>query len=132
MKRVPPSMRMKEEVEALLRGEEQAEVAAAIPMDGFVRGTTRYMLQVAIEAEATAFLGRGHYRRGDRTRVGWRNGYEPKGVQTEAGGGLELAVPQLRGTDEAFRAKLPRRLASRTPDLEALVRGARPPSSPGR
>ena len=122
MKRVPPSMRMKEEVEALLRGEGEAEVTVAVPMDGFVRGTARYMLQVAIEAEATAFLGRGHYRRGDRTRAGWRNGYEPKGVQTEAGL-LQLAVPQLRGIHEPFRPKLPERLASRTPDLEALVRG---------
>jgi len=113
---------MKEEVEALLRGEAQAEVPGAVPMDGFVRGTARYMLQVAIEAEATAFLGRGHYRRGERTRTGWRNGYEPKGVQTEAGL-LQLAVPQLRGTDEPYQPKLPERLASRTPDLEALVRG---------
>jgi transposase-like protein len=113
---------MKEEVEALLRGEAQPDVAAPMPMDGFVRGTARYMLQVAIEAEATAFLGRGHYRRGDRTRSGWRNGYEPKGIQTEAGL-LQLAVPQLRGTDEPFQPKLPARLASRTPDLEALVRG---------
>ena len=91
-------------------------------MDGFVRGTARYMLQVAIEAEAAAFLGRGHYRRGDRARVGWRNGYEPKAVQTEAGL-LKCAVPQLRGTAEPFRPELPERLASRTPDLEALVRG---------
>jgi len=87
-----------------------------------VRGTARYLLQVAIEAEATAFLGRGHYRRGDRARVGWRNGYEPKAVQTEAGL-LKFAVPQLRDTQEPFRPQLPERLATRTPDLEALVRG---------
>jgi hypothetical protein len=48
---------------------------------------------VAIDAEATAFLGRGLYRRGDRARVGWRNGYEPKAVQTEAGL-LKFAVPE--------------------------------------
>jgi transposase-like protein len=113
---------MKKEVEGLLRGEGPDETAAMVPMDGFVRGTARYMLQVAIEAEATAFLGRGHYRRGERARVGWRNGYEPKAVQTEAGL-LQFAVPQLRATDEPFRPKLPERLASRTPDLEALVRG---------
>jgi putative transposase len=122
MKRVPPSMRMKEEVEALLRGEGPEEFAGAVPMEGFVRATACYMLQVAIEAEATAFLGRGHYRRGERQRVGWRNGYEAKGVQSEAGL-LPLAVPQLRGTEEPFRPKLVERLASRTPDLEALVRG---------
>jgi transposase-like protein len=91
-------------------------------MEGFVRATARYMLQVAIEAEATAFLGRGHYRRGERLRVGWRNGYESKRVQSEAGL-LELAVPQLRETDEPFRPNMVERLGSRTPDLEALVRG---------
>jgi len=122
MKRVPPSIRMKEEVEALLQGRGADQELADGPMDGFVRGTARYLLQVAIEAEATAFLGRGHYRRGDRARVGWRNGYEPKAVQTEAGL-LKFAVPQLRGTDDPFRPQLPARLATRTPDLEALVRG---------
>ena len=122
MKRVPPSIRMKEEVEALLQGRGADQELADGPMDGFVRGTARYLLQVAIEAEATAFLGRGHYRRGDRARVGWRNGYEPKAVQTEAGL-LKFAVPQLRDTQESFRPQLPERLATRTPDLEALVRG---------
>jgi putative transposase len=85
MKRVPPSVRMKEEVEALLQGQGADQELGDVPMDGFVRGTARYMLQVAIEAEATAFLGRGHYRRGDRARVGWRNGYEPKAVQPKRG-----------------------------------------------
>jgi len=55
-------------------------------------------------------------------RVGWRNGYEPKGVQTEAGL-LELAVPQLRATEEWFRPKLVERLGTRSTDLEGLVRG---------
>ena len=68
----------KEEVEAFLQGKPVDEDPRTMeaPMDGFIRGTARYTLQVAIEAEATAFLGRGHYRRGDRTRAGWRNGYE--------------------------------------------------------
>jgi putative transposase len=121
MKRVPSSIQMKEEVEGLLRGQGQ-DTPSEGPMEGFVRATARYMLQVAIEAEATAFLGRGHYRRGERLRVGWRNGYEAKRVQSEAGL-LELAVPQLRGTDEPFHPNMVERLASRTPDLEALVRG---------
>ncbi|MBI2988792.1 MAG: hypothetical protein HYY45_18675 [Deltaproteobacteria bacterium] len=90
MKRIPPSVQMKEEVTALLRGEPPAGDGGQGPMEGFVRGTARYMLQVAIEAEATAFLGRGHYRRGDRMRLGWRNGYEPKGLQTDGSGGAHL------------------------------------------
>jgi putative transposase len=123
MKRVPPSVRLKEEIEGLLQGHELPSAASAEPpMVGFVGRLARYMLQVAIEAEATAFLGRDHYRRGDRQRVGWRNGYEPKRVQSEAGV-LELAVPQLRSTEEPFRPAVTDRLQTRTPDLESLVRG---------
>jgi hypothetical protein len=59
MQRVPPSVRMKEEVEALLQGKSVDQELTDVPMDGFVRGTARYMLQVAIKAEATAFLGAG-------------------------------------------------------------------------
>ncbi len=122
MKRVPPSVRMKEEVERLLRGETVEDAPAEAPMHGFVRALARYILQVSIEQEATTFLGRGHYRRGERVRPGWRNGYEPKRLQTEAGL-LELGVPQLRATTEHFRPALVKRLGTRTPDLEDLVRG---------
>ena len=75
MKRVPPSVRLKEEINGLLQGAEPIVAQAEPPMVGFVGRLARYMLQVAIEAEATAFLGREHYRRGARQRVGWRNGY---------------------------------------------------------
>jgi len=113
---------MKEEVERLLRGETVEDAPAEAPMHGFVRALARYILQVSIEQEATTFLGRGHYRRGERVRPGWRNGYEPKRLQTEAGL-LELGVPQLRATTEHFRPALVERLGTRTPDLEDLVRG---------
>jgi transposase-like protein len=113
---------MKEEIEGLLGATEATTATEEPPMVGFVGRLARYMLQVAIEAEATAFLGREHYRRGDRQRVGWRNGYESKHVQSEAGV-LELAVPQLRGTDDAFRPTVADRLRTRTADLEGLVRG---------
>jgi putative transposase len=122
MKRVPPSVRLKEEINGLLQGAPSMASPAEPPMVGFVGRLARYMLQVAIEAEATAFLGREHYRRGARERVGWRNGYEPKQVQSEAGL-LELAVPQLRGTEESFQPKVTDRLQTRTADLESLVRG---------
>ena len=118
MERVPPSVRMKEEVDGLLRGGE----AGVHPMAGFVRGLARYILQVHIEAEATTFLGRGHYRRGERARVGWRNGYEGKSIQTESGL-MRLEVPQLRGTEEPYRSPLMKRLGSRSSDLEEMVRG---------
>jgi transposase-like protein len=113
---------MKEEVEQLLRGDAVDGAPPEAPMRGFVRSLARYILQVSIEEEATAFLGREHYGRGRRLRVGWRNGYEPKGVQTEAGL-LELAVPQLRATEERFYPRLAKRFGTRSPDLEGLVRG---------
>ena len=122
MKRVAPSVRMKEGVERLLRGDVREGDEGVTPLQGFVRSAAQYMLQVAIEAEATAFLGRGHYRRGERLRAGWRNGYGAKQVQTEAGL-LELAVPQLRATDEPFRPAVVDQLGSRSANLEALVRG---------
>jgi transposase-like protein len=113
---------MKEEIEGLLGATAATTPTEEPPMVGFVGRLARYMLQVAIEAEATAFLGREHYRRGERQRVGWRNGYEPRHVQSEAGV-LELAMPQLRGTDDAFRPAIADRLRTRTADLEGLVRG---------
>ena len=122
MKRVPPSVRLKEEIEGLLGTGEPPAATEEPPMVGLVGRVARYMLQVAIEAEATAFLGRGHYRRGDRQRVGWRNGYAPKHVQTEAGA-LALAIPQLRGTEEAFQPTVVDRLRTRTVDLDTIVRG---------
>src|SRR5262249_60249638 len=122
MKRVPPSVQLRAEIEAAVQGGDAMVGAPEPPMVGFVGRLARYMLQVAIEAEATAFLGREHYRRGVRQRVGWRNGYEAKHVQSEAGL-LELAVPQLRGTEEPFQPKVPERLQTRTADLVSLVRG---------
>lgn len=122
MKRVPPSVRLREEIDGMLQGIEATAAPAEPPMVGFVGRLARYMLQTAIEAEATAFLGRDHYRRGARQRVGWRNGYESKQVQSEAGV-LELAVPQLRGTEERFRPAGADRVQTRTADLESLVRG---------
>lgn len=122
MKRVPPSVRLKEEVERLLRGAGEDGPEVEVPMHGFVRATAQYLLQAAVEAEATAFLGRGHDRRGARQRAGWRNGYEPTPVQPEAGL-LRLARPQVRATTERFEPRLPKHLGRRSVDLEALVRG---------
>ena len=119
MKRVPPSVRLKEEINGLLQGAERIAAPAEPPMVGFVGRLARYMLQVAIEAEATAFLGREHYRRGARERVGWRNGYESKHVQSEAGllGARRAAVARDR---EPFQ-----------PQVRERLRRARPIRKPG-
>ncbi len=51
------------------------------------------------------FLGRAHYQRGSRQRNGWRNGYEPGKVNT-GNGLLEMALPQLRATEEPYHSRL--------------------------
>jgi hypothetical protein len=43
MKRIPPSVRMKEELQQLLCGQAGEEAAAETPMRGFVRSLARYM-----------------------------------------------------------------------------------------
>jgi hypothetical protein len=51
MKRVPPSARLKEEIEELLGGDTMADRPNDdAPMAGFVRQLARYILQVSIRA----------------------------------------------------------------------------------
>jgi len=86
-KRIPPSERVKQEVQAVLRGQD----GVGHPLDSLVRLGARYLLQRALEEKVQEFLGRGYYRHGEMHR-GWRNGYEPKQVKTPVGV-LTMAVP---------------------------------------
>ena len=103
MKRIPPSRKMRQEVEEVFSGWE----TEGHPLDNFIRLGARYMLQVALEQEIEDYLGRAHYRRGSRRKNGWRNGYEPGKVKT-ADGLLEVALPQLRATEEPYHSRLAR------------------------
>lgn len=118
MKRVPPSERLREEWNAALV---QGIAGEGSLLDTLVRLGAHYMLQKAIEDEVTEFLGREHYRHGERARNGHRNGYEAKTLKT-AQGVMELAIPQVRGTDEPFRSELLAAIANRTEALEELAR----------
>ena len=103
MKRIPPSSKLRQEVEKVFFGWE----TGGHPLDNFVSLGARYMLQVAVEQEVEDFLGRAHYQRGSRQRNGWRNGYEPGKVKT-ADGILEIDLPQLRATEETYHSRLAR------------------------
>lgn len=66
------------------------------------------LMQAALEAEITEFLGRGRYQRAaasEDARPGSRNGYREVTVKTTAGP-VQLARPKLRGTTEAFASWL--------------------------
>ena len=65
MKRIPPSSKLKQEVEEVLTGGE----TEGHPLDSFVRLGARYMLQVSVEQEVEDYLGRAHYHRGSRRKM---------------------------------------------------------------
>ena len=57
MKRIPPSRKLRQEIEEVLQGYEWK----GHPLDAFVTSGARYMLQVALEQEVEDFLGRALY-----------------------------------------------------------------------
>jgi putative transposase len=114
--RVSPTERVRGEIDALFAADRDlAEV-----LEDVARLGARLILQTAVEAEVTEFLGRDRYARGPRTRAGSRNGYSEVTVKTTAGP-VELARPKLRGTDERFASRLLGKGVTRSNALESLV-----------
>ena len=54
-------------------------------LEEVARLSVRLVMQSALEAEVTEFLGRERYARGDRARAGSRNGYGDTTIKTTAG-----------------------------------------------
>jgi putative transposase len=80
----------------------------------------RLLMQTAIEAEVTEFLGRDRYAHGERAREGSRNGHCPTTIRTTAGP-VTIHRPKLRSTDEVFASRLLGIGVVRTNALESLV-----------
>jgi putative transposase len=81
------------------------------------------LMQAALEAEVTEFLGRGRYARAaaaEDARPGSRNGYREVRVKTTAGP-VALSRPKLRGTTAAFASRLFGSHVTKTNALESLV-----------
>lgn len=114
--RVTPVERVREEIDALFA----AERPLGEIMEEVARLGVRLVMQVAIEAEVTEFLGRERYARGERQRAGSRNGHCPTTIKTTAGP-VRLERPKLRGTDQQFASRLFGKGVSRTNALETLV-----------
>ncbi len=114
MKRLLPSQQMEKEFLAF--------AGQRAPLSDAVRLAAQLMLQKAVEVEVSDFLGRGHYERSgpEAERRGYRNGYEPKAVQT-AEGTLRLKMPQVRETLEAFESVWLKTLVGRSDKLAALI-----------
>ena len=81
------------------------------------------LMQAALEAEVTEFLGRDRYQRAATcadARPGSRNGYREVTVKTTAGP-VALSRPKLRGTSEKFASRLFGSHVTKTNALESLV-----------
>jgi transposase-like protein len=117
--RVSPTDRLHAEIDEVFAS--AGDLSGAV--EQVARLGARLLLQSAIEAEVTVFLGRDRYARASATedaRPGMRNGYCDTTVKTTAGP-VTLQRPKLRGTTERFASQLFGTGVTRTNALEALV-----------
>jgi hypothetical protein len=108
MKRVPPSVRLKEEIEGLLGAAETAAATEEPPMAGSVGRLARYMLQVAIEAEATSLCSAKTTRGNTGSRFTALAKSFPH-LRKSAGKRISAAVSRGRAIAEAEAPKVRRR-----------------------
>ncbi|MGH9030049.1 MAG: IS256 family transposase [Acidimicrobiales bacterium] len=114
--RVSPTERVRAQINELFSSDRDLGDV----LEDVARLGVRLLMQTALEAEVTEFLGRDRYVRGERDREGSRNGYCPTTIKTTAGP-VTLDRPKLRGTDEAFASRLLGTGVCRTNALESLV-----------
>ena len=117
--RVSPTDRIRAEIDALFTADRDlVEV-----LEDVARLGARLLIQTAVEAEVTEFLGRARYQRAVATqdaRPGSRNGHCPVTVKTTAGS-ITVERPKLRGTTEKFASRLFGAGITKTNALESLV-----------
>jgi transposase-like protein len=115
--RVSPVERVRAEIDQLFADPTRA---LGDVVEDVARLGARLLLQTALEAEVTAFLGRERYQRDPVASAGYRNGHQPITVRTTSGP-VTLERPKLRGTDQRFASQLLGAHVTRTNALEALV-----------
>ena len=117
--RVSPTDRIRHHIDELFAdGRPLPEILEEVARLG-----AQLLMQAALEAEVTEFLGRDRYQRAaacEDARPGSRNGFREVSVKTTAGP-VGLARPKLRGTSEAFASRLFGAHVTKTNALESLV-----------
>jgi putative transposase len=117
--RVSPTERVRGHIDELFAsGRQLPEI-----LEDVARLGAQLLMQAALEAEISEFLGRGRYQRAaacEDARPGSRNGYREVTVKTTAGP-VQLSRPKLRGTTEAFASRLSGSHVTKTHALESLV-----------
>ena len=117
--RVSPTDRIRRHIDELFAdGRPLPEILEEVARLG-----AQLLMQAALEAEVTEFLGRDRYQRAaacEDARPGSRNGYRDVTVKTTAGP-VTLARPKLRGSAGAFASRLFGAHVTKTNALESLV-----------
>jgi len=102
--RVSPTDRIRTKIDGLFaEGRELPEILEEVARLG-----AQLLMQAALEAEVTTFLGRERYQRATTrpdANAGSRNGYRPVRVKTTTGP-ITLERPKLRGTTQVFASRL--------------------------
>jgi DNA primase len=128
-RRVSPTDQVRSQIaELFASGQELGAVLEQVARLG-----VRLLMQTALDAEVTEWLGRDWCDRGEPAHAGYRNGYQPPLTIKTSFGPVELQRPKLRGTDEAFASRLLGMGVTKTNALESLViagsSGACPPAT---
>ena len=117
--RVSPTDRIRARIDELFsQDRELPEI-----LEDVARLGAQLLMQAALEAEVTQFLGRDRYQRAAAcadASPGSRNGYREVTVKTTAGP-VTLSRPKLRGTTAAFASRLFGAHVTKTNALESLV-----------
>jgi transposase-like protein len=80
----------------------------------------RMMLQIAIEEELKAFIGRDYYERRTDNQKGLRSGFKPRTIKTGCGD-IEIEMPQVRNTDIPFHSQLLPPYLTRIKEIEETI-----------
>ena len=112
-RKITPGERFRQELMGSVSGSRES-------FSGYCRLAAQAMLQTAMEAEATEFIGRASYQRREEDQALYRNGYQRRKVATGEGA-IELHVPQTRDGAEPFTTKIVEAYRRRSETLEALI-----------
>ena len=96
------------------------EELAGQPLETFARDEARLLLTVAMEEEVTEFLKRRPYERSEGNIRGYRNGHRERQVSCGAGE-IEVAMPRISDTKEAFHSQLLKAWQRRSRLLEETI-----------
>jgi transposase-like protein len=120
--RLSPIERVRAEIDELFASDQDL----GLILEQVARASVRLVLQTALEAEVSEFLGRDRYQRvtdpevSAAARPGYRNGHQPLTIKTTSGP-VTLERPKLRGTEVVFASRLLGKGVTRTNALESLV-----------